>query len=114
MRLETDGFYSDPSHSLAWAPLLQYPYGMGFATSTAIAVQEPPAAAARRSAHDVEAAIAAWLSVAGDRHSKLRQVLRGGSEPQTVQDFLALDYEEVEIDDALLRRLLVGISCIPA
>jgi hypothetical protein len=85
---------------------------MGFAGTTAIAVSEPTLAHGR-SAHDVEAAIAAWLSVVGDRHSRLRQVLRGVTEVESIQDYLELDYEDIEIDQALLTRLLVGISAIP-
>jgi hypothetical protein len=84
---------------------------MGLAGSTAIAVSEPPVAKGR-SAHEVEAAIAAWLSVVGDRHSRLRQVLRGATEVEFIPDYL--DFEEAEIDQALLKRMLVGLARIPA
>ncbi|MDR2252578.1 MAG: hypothetical protein LBD97_01730 [Bifidobacteriaceae bacterium] len=65
-----------------------------------------------KSAQDVEAAIAAWLSVVGDRNSRLRRALRGGpdTEPDP-DDFLN---QEFQVDHALLKRLLIGLTRLPA
>jgi hypothetical protein len=79
---------------------------------TAVIADDARPVASGRSAQEVEAGIAAWLSVAGDRHSRLRRVLRGMSEPEVIMDYFA--HEDIEIDQALLSRLLVGLRQMPA
>ncbi|MDR2347119.1 MAG: hypothetical protein LBD90_00560 [Bifidobacteriaceae bacterium] len=84
---------------------------MPLAQLTAIADRPAPVPLSK-SAKDVEASIAAWLSIVGDRNSCLRRALWGGNEIPPDPDSIV--YEDLEIDDALLRRLLVGLSRIPA
>ncbi|MDR2380713.1 MAG: hypothetical protein LBE08_06000 [Bifidobacteriaceae bacterium] len=57
---------------------------------------------------DVEARIAAWLSIVGDRNSLLRRILRDAAAPPLIPDQALFD--EVEIDDTLLMRLLASLD----
>jgi hypothetical protein len=84
---------------------------MGLAQAAEIA-DRPASATARRSAEEVEAGIAAWLSIVGDRNSRLHKILRGASE--TEAEFDPFSLEVMEADHALLRRLLTGLMRLPA
>jgi hypothetical protein len=79
---------------------------------TALVADEARPLTQGRSAQEVEAAIAAWLSVAGDRHSRLRRALRDVNEPEAIMEYFA--HEDIEIDHELLDRLLTGLTRLPA
>jgi hypothetical protein len=73
------------------------------ATLDAVSYRTPDAAAR-------DAAIAAWLSVAGDRRSQLRDVLRGVTELESNPQ--GLSPQEIEANHELLLQLLAALDAI--
>ncbi|MDR3360900.1 MAG: hypothetical protein LBO20_09740 [Bifidobacteriaceae bacterium] len=80
---------------------------MGTPQTTVIADSRAPGAD-NRSAQDVDAGIAAWRAIVGDRNSRLHRILRGVAEPETAPTPLMVS--DIDVDYALLRRLLIGLT----